>query len=136
MNIDHGKFTKRSGVYCKTHSYHGVTFEKSGILHRDNNQPAIIRYRPLLEEWRVEGVLHRTDGPARITDTAKEWWVDGKLHRFDGPAVETTNGNIEWWLFGKEYKFHAWVHVTVLDQSVLEKLILKHEFNYNVSFGL
>lgn len=136
MNTNHRTFTKRNGVYCKTHSDQGVTFEKSGKLHRDNNQPALIQYRPLLEEWRVEGVLHRTDGPARITDVAKEWWVDGKLHRFDGPAVERANGSIEWWLFDKEYNFRAWTRHTVLGQDVLDKSILEYENDYKVSFGL
>lgn len=44
------------------------------------------------EEWWVNGLRHRINGPAvlKIYDhkIQKEWWVDGKLHRLDGPAIE------------------------------------------------
>jgi len=33
-------------------------------------------------EYRLNGVLHRLDGPAiEWANGGKEWWVDGKLHR-------------------------------------------------------
>ena len=31
----------------------------------------------------------------------KEWRLNGKLHREDGPAVERANGSKEWWLNGE-----------------------------------
>ena len=136
MNNGHSTMTKRNGVYTETHNSKGVKFEKSGVLHRDNNLPALIQYQPLLEEWRVEGTLHRTNGPARVTDLANEWWFDGKLHRFDGPAVEYTNGDIEWWLFDVKHPFRTWSQKTVLKQALLDKLILKYEIDYKVKFGL
>ena len=39
------------------------------------------------KEWRVNGRLHRIDGPAFIdSDGTQEWWINGKRHREDGPA--------------------------------------------------
>ncbi len=44
-------------------------------------------------EWRVNGLLHREDGPAlEHKNGDKEWWVNGKCHRENGPAVEYANG--------------------------------------------
>jgi hypothetical protein len=41
------------------------------------------------KEWRLNGELHREDGPAiEKVNGDKEWYVNGKLHRNDGPAVE------------------------------------------------
>jgi len=54
-------------------------------------------------EWRLNGELHRTDGPAveRIGGY-KEWLINGELHRADGPAVQWANGATEWFLNGVE----------------------------------
>jgi hypothetical protein len=41
------------------------------------------------EEWRLNGHLHREDGPARIySNGTKQWYKHGVLHRENGPAVE------------------------------------------------
>jgi hypothetical protein len=41
------------------------------------------------KEYRNEkGELHRTDGPALITDLGRNWYINGKLHREDGPALQ------------------------------------------------
>ena len=42
------------------------------------------------KEWRLNGVLHRVDGPAieRPFKNTKEWYQNGELHRVDGPAME------------------------------------------------
>ena len=53
------------------------------------------------KEWRLNGLLHREDGPAvEDTDGDKWWYRDDKLHRDDGPAVEYANGTKEWWVNG------------------------------------
>jgi hypothetical protein len=53
------------------------------------------------EEWYLNGMLHREDGPAVIyADGVCEWWQQNKLHRTDGPAVETPGGYKEWWQNG------------------------------------
>ena len=50
------------------------------------------------KEWRVNGVLHRDDGPAVIlANGTQEWRVNGKLHREDGPAVMRADGTEEYW---------------------------------------
>ena len=35
-------------------------------------------------------------------DGTQEWRLDGKLHREDGPAVEWSNGSREWYLNGEK----------------------------------
>ena len=51
------------------------------------------------QEWRINGRLHREDGPAIIlADGSQSWWIDGKLHREDGPAVIYPDGRQEWWV--------------------------------------
>ena len=52
-------------------------------------------------EWRLNGQLHREDGPAiECIDGTKSWWLNGELHREDGPAVERASGTKEWYLNG------------------------------------
>ena len=53
-------------------------------------------------EWRMNGRLHKTDGPAIIwEDGTKEWYYEGKRHRDNGPAVESTDGSTFWCVDGK-----------------------------------
>ena len=56
------------------------------------------------KQWRVNGALHREDGPAiEFTDKHighKEWYLYGKLHREDGPAVMYDDGRVYWLLNG------------------------------------
>jgi hypothetical protein len=53
------------------------------------------------KEWRLNGNLHRTDGPAiERADGSKMWCLNGNLHRTDGPAYEGANGRKAWWLNG------------------------------------
>jgi hypothetical protein len=54
--------------------------------------------------WRLNGKLHRTDGPAvEFTNSDKLWYINGKPHRTDGPAVEFTNGDKLWYINGIYY---------------------------------
>jgi hypothetical protein len=54
-------------------------------------------------DWRLNGELHRTDGPAiEWADGSKMWYLNGKRHRIDGPAVVRHDSRKEWWLNGKE----------------------------------
>ena len=56
-------------------------------------------------EWRIEGKLHREDGPAiEYTNGGKTWYIDGKLHREDGPACESSSGDKEWYIEGKLHR--------------------------------
>jgi len=60
--------------------------------------------------WRLNGKLHRTDGPAVIwADGSQNWWLNGKKHRTDGPAKIWADGTQHWFLNGEEVtqKDHA-----------------------------
>lgn len=51
------------------------------------------------KEWRVEGLLHRNNGPARVTASGfEEWYQRDKKHRVGAPAAYSTGPNpSEWW---------------------------------------
>ena len=52
-------------------------------------------------EYRLNGKLHREDGPAiEWTNGRKEWWINGERHREDGPAIVRTNGPNRWYMNG------------------------------------
>lgn len=52
-------------------------------------------------EYRLNGMLHREDGPAvEWADGHKEWYEYGMLHRLDGPAIEWSSGNRTWFING------------------------------------
>lgn len=54
--------------------------------------------------WKINGKMHRTDGPALIReDGTRVWYIDGKLHRTDGPAVIWADGSKAWYIDGIEY---------------------------------
>jgi hypothetical protein len=54
-------------------------------------------------EWRLDGKLHREDGPAieRVIGT-KLWYLNDQLHRENGPAIEWANGS-KFWLVCDQY---------------------------------
>jgi hypothetical protein len=52
-----------------------------------------------VQEWRVDGRLHRNDGPAvQWADGMLEWRQNGKQHRLDGPAIMFADGSAMWWI--------------------------------------
>ena len=54
-------------------------------------------------EWKVDGKLHRLDGPAvEWSDGSKEWWVNGLRHRLGGPAIDWIDGYQRWFIHGTE----------------------------------
>ena len=62
----------------------------------------VVEYANGEKQWRLNGKLHRVDGPAwEWFDATKEWWLNGKLHRVNGPAVEWINGTNDWYLNDK-----------------------------------
>ena len=60
------------------------------------------------KEWRVDGKLHREDGPAIEASHGQFWLVNGKFHREDGPAIEYPNGLKRWYLNGKYLTEKEW----------------------------
>ena len=70
-----------------------------------SKQPKLTTLSDGTKEYRMNGLLHREDGPAvECANGDKEWWINGKRHREDGPAVEYANGDKEWWINGKRHR--------------------------------
>jgi hypothetical protein len=66
--------------------------------------PELTVYMSGAKEWRFNGELHRTDGPAiEQADGTKHWYVNGKCHREDGPAIEYADGDKSWYLNNIRY---------------------------------
>jgi hypothetical protein len=60
--------------------------------------------------WRLNGKLHRTNGPAiEYAYGRKEWWLNDNRHRTDGPAIEYADGGKEWCLNGVGMSFDEWL---------------------------
>ena len=73
----------------------------NGKLHRVDG-PAV-KCSDGYEEWCLNGKKHRVDGPAiKWSDGYESWYLNDKLHRVDGPAVKRPNGSEEYWLNGVE----------------------------------
>jgi hypothetical protein len=68
----------------------------NGKLHREDG-PAI-EYMDGAKVWYLNGERHCIGGPAYESSFLNTWWKNGKLHREDGPAVEYIGGTVEWWL--------------------------------------
>jgi hypothetical protein len=57
------------------------------------------------QEWRLNGKLHRDDGPAHMReDGATIWYRNGKKHRDDGPAITTSSGTTIWYQNNKKHR--------------------------------
>ena len=71
-------------------------------------------------EWRLDGKLHRIDGPALIRlDGCKGWYFMGELHREDGPAIYGPNIIGEYYLEGQELSKEEYLRI---DASKYRKL--------------
>jgi len=86
-----------------------------------SDQPEMKVYPNGKKEWRLNGKLHRTDGPAiEWTGGSKEWRLNGKLHRTDGPAVEMADGSKMWFLDGEQVSWQE-----VFKQAKTEEIELR-----------
>ena len=57
------------------------------------------------QQWWVNGLRHRVEGPAvEFRNGHREWWVNGLRHRVEGPAVEYPSGNSVWWFRGVKHR--------------------------------
>ena len=74
----------------------------NGVLHRLDG-PAIEWAHGDREFW-VGGKRHRTDGPAAERASYRVWLVNDEPHRLDGPAVEYANGSREFWMNGNLHR--------------------------------
>lgn len=59
-------------------------------------------------EYRLDGLLHRTDGPAVIHGIGYDWYFKGKLHR--GPSVGPARVTVYRWGKRKEWYEHGERH--------------------------
>ena len=73
----------------------------NGMHHRADGPAAI--WADGSQFWWLNGKRHRIDGPAAIyADGAQFWYQNDNLHRTDGPAANWADGTQEWYLNGKE----------------------------------
>ena len=80
----------------------------NGMLHRTDG-PAI-EWRDGDRWWYKDGQLHREDGPAvERANGDRKWYRNDRLHRTDGPAIEFTNGDLWWHWRGGRYSFKRWL---------------------------
>lgn len=78
-------------------------YRLDGELHREDG-PARI-FSNGTEHWRLNGKLHREDGPAiSMPDGAKMWYVNGLEHRIGGPAILHPNGENMWYVNGLQHR--------------------------------
>jgi hypothetical protein len=78
-----------------------VEYRLNGVLHREDG-PAV-ECTNGYKEWYKHGIYHREGGPAiEYKNGSKSWCLNGKLHREDGPAIEGADEGNEWWIEGKE----------------------------------
>lgn len=93
---------------------------KNGVLHRDNDLPAVI-YKENIREWYINGQRHREKKPAVIAFGLKVWIQNDVFHRLDGPAVEAYGGRKKWFIHGVEYskeEFDICLKKIALEQSL------------------
>ena len=77
-----------------------------GELHRDNDQPAVVRNSGD-QKWYQHGEIHRDgDQPAIVyASGTRHWYQRDKLHRDgDQPAVVCIGGDREWYQLGKLHR--------------------------------
>ena len=72
---------------------------------REMNEPEMTEDSNGDKTWRLEGKLHRIDGPAiEYADGSKSYWIQGELHRTDGPAIERADGSKQYFIEGKRHR--------------------------------
>jgi hypothetical protein len=91
----------------------------NGKLHREDG-PAV-EWKNGDKEWCLKGERHRENGPAfERVNGYKEWWLNGEYHREDGPAIIYPNGSKEWWLNNILYSKEEW----------FKRLTPEQQYNY------
>jgi hypothetical protein len=90
-------------------------------MNKVNQQPTLQVDKLGNKRWRLNGELHREDGPAfENINGLKQWRLNGKLHRVDGPASIFSSGSRGWYLNGKKYTYGEW----------FRKLTQEQQYNY------
>ena len=92
--------------YILTDGVNGFCWYKNGLMHRDNDKPAVI-FPNNTKAWYKNGKIHRDgDKPAVMgVNGTKMWYKNGLLHRGGGkPAIILPSGTKEWWKNGQFIK--------------------------------
>lgn len=82
-------------------------------------------------QWLLDGVLHRTNGPAQRYKGVDMWLAFGKLHRIGGPAEISVEHRVSmigasWWIYGIPVdSWESYQAVTKCSNEDLIMLILK-----------
>jgi len=104
--------------------------EYLNLSNEKRKEPYCIEYNNVIKCYKVNGKLHREDGPAVIYNNRSwEWFINGKRHREDGPAIEYFDGNPIrcWYLNNITYSFEEWLEKTpILDE---EKVFLRLKYS-------
>ena len=83
-----------------------ICYKLDGLLHRTDGPAAV--YENIRKDWYKNGKLHRLDGPAITYTNCKDWFVDGIRHRLDGPAIEFIKEDMkkhnQWYINGIRVK--------------------------------
>ena len=115
---DHPSVIIDNGSEKQWHSY--------GMRHRIGG-PAWTKEFGLTELYYNLDMLHRTDGPAMISNTNQKWYFNNKVHRADGPAVIHNNGRVEWWWRGRQYlDIDEWFNHSGIDPELFTLLKLEY----------
>ena len=82
-----------------------VLAEKYEQVLEADQEPVMTVNKSGDKEWRLNGKLHRLDGPAiEWADGTESWFHNGYLHRLDGPAVKDAVGSTVWKRYGKFHR--------------------------------
>lgn len=129
-----GLFTVRDEIIHKTSKNGTEMWYKAKhpgpnyrIFHNPNG-PALI-FPDGSYEWRIDGELHRLDGPAVHRIDQDQWWVNGSRHRLDGPAIEDRikPQHSTWWICGNNIKtYQHYQLITKCSNTEIIMLRLKH----------
>ena len=58
------------------------------MVHGIEPMVLLLKMLMVINDWYLNGELHRTDGPAvEYANGNKYWYLNGKFHRTDGPAL-------------------------------------------------
>jgi hypothetical protein len=71
--------------------------------YQNKNGQLIRKWSDGSQEWRLNGALHRLDGPAyKDADGTELYCLHGRPHRLKGPAIIWYDGLKQWKLYGKD----------------------------------
>lgn len=135
------RFSDNSKVFqidtkdCEDGSHTGpggdIFWIKNGMIHRDDGPARVTKYGG--KQWYVNDKRHRIDGPAVEWTGTKEWWFNGVMHRDDGPAYESVHGESTYKTGVKIWVCMGQIHR--LDGPAIERLDgTKKYFIYDVEY--